>query len=55
MDNKKLDSKKKNKELMEQAAERLAEIIYMQIEWQRKQSKKRVAEDKPGKLSQNEF
>ena len=31
MNNKKLDSKKKSKELVEQAAERLAEILIMQI------------------------
>ena len=36
MSNKKLDSKKKNKGLVDQAAERFAEILIMQIEWNRK-------------------
>ena len=40
MSNKKSDSKKKNKELVEQAAERLAEILIIQIELKKKKRTK---------------
>jgi hypothetical protein len=39
MSNKKSDSKKKNKELVEQAAERLTEILIMYIEHNRRNRK----------------
>ncbi len=41
MSNKNLDQKKKNKELIDEAAERLAEIVIMQIEEKKKSKKKR--------------
>jgi len=41
MESKRLDFKKKNKELMGQAAERLAGIVIMQIEEKKKSKKKR--------------
>ncbi|NQU99832.1 MAG: hypothetical protein HQ538_03770 [Parcubacteria group bacterium] len=46
MKSKKLNSKNKNKESVEQAAERLAEIFIMQIEWNRKNREKKIHADK---------
>lgn len=46
MDNETLDSKKKNKELVDKAAERLAEILIMQIEWNRKNKNKKAHDKK---------
>ena len=42
MDNKKLDSKKKNKELVDQAAERFAEILCLQIDSERNKKQKYI-------------
>jgi len=38
--------RKKDKALTEQAAERLAEIFVMQIEWKRKNREKKIHADK---------
>ena len=40
--NKELDSKQKKKELINEAAERLAEILYQQIEYNRKNKRKKI-------------
>jgi hypothetical protein len=44
MDKARSDSKKKKP--IEQVAERLAEILYMQIEWNRKNRKKKYGKEK---------
>ena len=46
MNNKKLDSKKQRKELTNEAAERLAEILIMQIKENRKNKKKNYGKEK---------
>lgn len=40
MNNKKSDTKKQKKELIDIATERLAEIFIMQLEWKRNRKKK---------------
>lgn len=42
MSNKKLNSKKQKRRIIEEAAERLADIFIMQIEWNRKDKGKKV-------------
>jgi len=39
MSNKKSDSKNQNNKLIDKAAEKLAEIFYMQIEWMKRKKK----------------